>query len=111
MKLSYRYSIPRLMIIVTYKKKLKFVQAKLYTLILKMLELINLFGLSNCPDLSIEFNDDDTRRNSSDDSDSSSSSLDTSASERIHNPAMTDNLVFYKKVEVGKIYPCKINKY
>ena len=67
-----------------------------------MFELINLFGLSNSPDLPIEFLGED-QENSSESSGSSSSSLHTSFSEgidKIQVQSVEDHLVLYKKVEV-----------
>ena len=71
-----------------------------------MLELINLFGLSNSPDLPIELHSEDPG-SSSDESDSSSSSPHTSISEGIDKSQILsaeDNLVSYKKVEVGTVF-------
>ena len=68
-----------------------------------MFELINLFGLSNSPDLPIEFLGED-QENSSESSGSSSSSLHTSFSEgidKIQVQSVEDHLVLYKKVEVA----------
>ena len=68
----------------------------------KMFELINLFGLSNSPDLPVEFLGED-HESSSEGSDSSSSSRHTSFSEgidKIQIQSMEDHLVVYKKVEV-----------
>ena len=68
-----------------------------------MFELINLFGLSNSPDLAIEFLGED-QESSSEDSGSSASSLHTSFSEgidKIQVQSIEDHFVLYKKVEVA----------
>ena len=67
-----------------------------------MFELINLFGLSNSPDLPVEFLGED-HESSSESCDSSSSSHHTSFSEgidKIQVQSFEDHLVVYKKIEV-----------
>ena len=67
-----------------------------------MFELINLFGLSNGPDLQVEFLGED-HESSSESCDSSSSSHHTSFSEgidKIQVQSFEDHLVVYKKIEV-----------
>ena len=69
-----------------------------------MFELINLFGLSNSPDLQVEFFGED-QESSSESCDSSSSSHHTSFSEgidKIQVQSFEDHLVVYKKIEVIK---------
>ena len=73
-----------------------------------MFELINLFGLSNSPDLHIEFQGED-HDTSSEDSDSSSSSNHTSFSEgidKIQVQSMDDHFVAYKKIAVIYQFDC-----
>ena len=67
-----------------------------------MFELINLFGLSNSPDLPVEFLGED-HESSSESCNSSSSSHHTSFSEgidKIQVQSFEDHLVVYKKIEV-----------
>ena len=78
-----------------------------------MLELINLFGLSNSPDLPVELHSEELG-SSSDESDSSSSSPHTSISEGIEKNQILsaeDNLVTYKKVEVGTVFYSETSTY
>ena len=76
-----------------------------------MLELLNIFGVSNSPDLPIEFNIDEHGIVSPCDSDDSSSSSHlssltdkTDTSETHSNQSADDDLVSFKKVEVVVFY-------
>ena len=76
-----------------------------------MLELLNIFGVSNSPDIPIEFNIDDHGIVSPSDSDDSSSSSHTSSladktdtKETHSNQSVDDDLVLFRKVEVVVFY-------